>query len=229
MLRKINFVPDNYYHIYNRGVEKRKIFLEKSDYERFLVLLYLGNDIQPVNIRDHFRKGGSFAEMFSKERKESLVDIGAYCLMPNHFHLLLKPKTEEGITAFMKKICTGYSMYFNLKNQRSGTLFQGEFRANLTDKDQYLKYLFAYIHLNPVKLIEGEWKTKGIKNIKKARKFLESYQWSSYLYYTGAKLPDPILNSKEFPEYFKNSKEFNDFINDWFVFAKEGPLQELRD
>ncbi|MBU3925941.1 transposase [Patescibacteria group bacterium] len=229
MLRKVSFVPDNYYHIYNRGVEKRNIFQEKSDYERFLALLYLGNDIQPVDIREHFREGGSFAELFNKERKENLVDIGAYCLMPNHFHLLLKPKTEEGLTVFMKKICTGYSMYFNLKNQRSGILFQGEFRANLADKDQYLKYLSAYIHLNPVKLIEAGWKTREIKNINKARKFLENYQWSSYLYYTGAKPSDPILNSKEFPEYFENSKEFNDFINDWIVFAKEGPSQELQD
>lgn len=228
MLRKVSFVPDSYYHIYNRGVEKRNIFQEKSDYERFLALLYLGNNTQPVDIREHFREGGSFASLFSKDRKENIVNVGAYCLMPNHFHLLLKPKTEEGITVFMKKICTGYSMYFNLKNQRSGALFQGEFRANLTDKDEYLKYLFAYIHLNPVKLIEADWKAKGIKNISKARKFLENYQWSSYLYYIGVKSSDSILNSKEFPEYFENPREFNDFIKDWLVFAKEGPSQELQ-
>ena len=220
MGRKVQFAPESYFHIYNRGTEKREIFIDDSDYQRFLILLYLCNNVSPVSIRDLLDKGLTFREMFNIERKQILVDIGAYCLMNNHIHLLVRTKQENDVSRFMQKLFTGYTMYFNKKYERTGSLFESTFKAILADKDEYLKYLFAYIHLNPVKLIEADWKTKGIKNISKARKFLENYQWSSYLYYTGVKSPDLILNSKEFPEYFENPMEFNDFINDWLSFPE---------
>jgi len=223
MLRKITFVPENYYHIYNRGTEKRNIFINEIDYLRFLVLLYLCNDIKPVKIDELLSQGRSLRDLLSITREKNLVDIGAYCIMPNHFHLLIREKTENGISVFMKKLGTAYSMYFNKKNERSGNLFQGRFKAELIDTDQYLKYLFAYIHLNPIKLIEPEWKEKGINNIKKANKFLEDYQWSSYLSYTKENNKDSLLNKGVFPEYFETKKEFNDFINDWLAFRKDGP------
>ena len=90
----------------------------------------------------------------------------------------------------------------------------------MADTDEYLKYLFAYIHLNPIKLIEPEWKDKGIKNLGEAKKFLNGFQWSSYGYYLGQIGKEPIVNNKEFPEYFENNKEFKDFINDWMSFTK---------
>jgi len=216
MNRKIAFIPDNYYHIYNRGVEKRKIFLEEKDYRRFLILLSICNGFDAVNIRDNPPE-----DQIPRKRKETLVDIGAYCLMPNHFHLLIREKSESGITNFMRKLGTAYAMYFNKKNKRNGGLFQGKFGAQLLNNDNYLKYIFAYVHLNPIKLIEPEWKEKGVANINKAKDFLDNYIWSSYSAYMRKKQNDPILNKKAFPEYFENAKEFKDFIDDWLQYKED--------
>lgn len=226
MLRKIKFVPENYYHIFNRGTEKRNIFLCETDYLRFLVLLYLGNNTESISLKDFLSRGRSLGELFDVDKKETLVDIGVYCLMPNHFHLLIKEKNENGIPIFLKKVSTAYAMYFNKKNERTGNLFQGRFKAELADSDEYLKYLFAYIHLNPVKLIEPGWKEGGIKNIERVDKFLKNYQWSSYLNYLNKK-NDPILNKEVFPGYFETKKEFKDFISDWLNFKR--PEDRPRD
>ena len=224
MLRKTNFAPENYYHIYNRGTDKRKIFLEKEDYLRFLALFFLCNNSNPLDIKKFLRQGRSLTnltDVYDIEKENTLVDIGAYCLMPNHFHLLIKEKVNSGISKFMKKLCTAYAMYFNKKNERNGNLFQGRFKSELADKDGYLNYLFAYIHLNPIKLIEPGWREKGIKNITRAHKFLNDYQWSSYAFYTGKKSEDLILNAKEFPKYFENFNEFKYFINGWLNYQAE--------
>jgi len=149
--------------------------------------------------------------------------------MPNHFHLLIKENTDNGISMFMKKLCTAYAMYFNKKNERSGILFQGRFKAEIADTDEYLKYLFAYIHLNPVKSIELDWKENGIKNEEHVIKFLNDYQWSSYGFYIGEKQKDPILDIKEFPNYFENFKEFKIFIADWLNYKDETPEDGPRE
>lgn len=222
MLRKANLVAEYCYHIYNRGTDKRKLFLNTADYSRFLALLYICNNAEPVNIRNFFLQGRRLNDIFTAKRQETLVDIGAYCLMPNHFHILLKGKTDSGISSFLKKLCTAYAMYFNVKNGRNGNLFQGRFQAELANENEYLKYLFAYIHLNPVKLIEPDWKEEGIRNPGHAREFLKNYNWSSYPFYAGIKQKDPILNGKEFPEYFKDFNEFQIFINEWLNYNK-GP------
>ena len=91
--------------------------------------------------------------------------------MPNHFHILVKEKIENGISKFMGKLTTGYSMYFNKRYDRTGSLFQGVFKSVHADSDEYLKYLFAYIHLNPIKLINPEWKENGIKDKNRANAF----------------------------------------------------------
>lgn len=220
MNRKIIFAPNNFYHIFSRGTEKRDIFLCDKDYERFIILLYLCNSKNPVSVRDHFRRGRTSAEILQTDRGKTLVDLGAYCLMPNHFHLLLREKIDNGITLFMKKLNTAYAMYFNVKNERDGNLFQGKFGAHHLDDNNYLKYIFAYIHLNPIKLIEPNWKEKGIKNFDRAKSFLESYFWSSYRNYI-TKGSNPILNMVEFPEYFESSREFKDFIDFWLNFQEK--------
>ncbi len=228
MSRKTKFIPQSYFHIYNRGIEKRKIFLNNNDYHRFLILLYLCNSGEPVNLRELFNKGLTFEEIIRINRKEILVNIGAYCLMPNHIHLLVTPKKESGVSILMHKLFTGYTMYFNKKNERTGRLFESTFKANLIETDEYLKYLFAYIHLNPVKLMEPEWREKGIKNLGKAKKFLDSYHWSSYVNYIDKKSDNLLLNKEAFPEYFYSVKEFENFIEDWLkykvVYTKAKPL-----
>ena len=217
MQRTIEFSEGEYYHVYNRGVDKREIFLDKKDHERFVRLLYLANGSKPYVYREVQNK-----ELNIIDRGEPLVAIGAYCLMPNHFHLLLKEITGGGITSFMEKLGTGYSMYFNKRSKRTGFLFEGNFKAEHVDRDEYLKYLYAYIHLNPVKLIDPDWKEKGISNLSKAKKYLEAYQYSSYLEHCGVSREEEIiLSPKEFPDYFEKAHEFDDFIKDWLKYKDE--------
>ncbi|KKT21352.1 MAG: Transposase [Parcubacteria group bacterium GW2011_GWB1_43_8] len=218
MSRKTTFSLGENYHIYNRGNDKRITFQNKADYGRFIALLYLCNSVKNIRLSDYPR--AKLEKLLDIKREETIVDIGAYCLMPNHFHLLVHEKTENGISKFMQKLLTAYTMYFNKKNERTGPLFSGMFKATHANEDQYLKYLFSYIHLNPVKLIEPMWKEKGISDKKKANSFLNFYDYSSFLDFTGKqRKEDVILDKKHFPEYFKNFEEFNDFIENWLVFS----------
>jgi len=217
MQRRINFSEGEFYHIYNRGANKTNIFLDHFDRARFQKLLLLCNRSKAITFRDYI--GRSYVEI---EKEEPLVDIGVYCLMPNHFHLLLRERTENGISIFMKKVLTSYSMYFNTKYEHSGVLFQGRFGARHADSDEYLKYLFAYIHLNPVKIIDPDWKENGIKDREKAKGYLSNYPYSSYLEYTGEERPEGcILNKEAFPEYFSHPQDFDIFIEDWLSFSEE--------
>jgi len=167
----------------------------------------------------------SFSELLKMfSRRKPLVAIGAYCLMPNHFHILIRQIQPNGISRFMQKLLTAYSMYFNTKYERSGTLFEGRFKSKRAIHDNYLRYLFAYIHLNPVKLIDSTWKEKGIQNLQEARTQLLHYDYSSYLDFIGKVRPEGTIvsNAKEFfPEYFEDYAEFDEFINAWLTYSKE--------
>lgn len=214
MQRKIEFSEGEFYHIYNRGADKIDIFVNDSDKDRFLKLLFVCNNIEPITFRSI--KNLSLEKI---ERGETLVDIGAYCLMSNHFHLLLREKTGDGITVFMKKLLTAYSMYFNTKHERTGVLFQGRFKAEHADSDEYLKYLFSYIHLNPVKMIDAKWRENGIVNHSKAERFLEKYEYSSYLDYLNyTRDKNLILNKKTFPSYFGKPNDFKECVREWLLF-----------
>ena len=215
MSRTFIFAPGEYYHCYSRGTEKRKIFLNKKDHERFIALLFACNNTKTIHLSDH--QGKSLDEIFSLEREDSLVDIGAYCLMPNHFHLLLYEKQKNGISLFMQKLMTAYTMYFNKKYDRTGSLFESRFRARHASDDRYLKYLFSYIHLNPLKIIDSEWKENGIKDKKEAIEFLKKYYYSSYVDYlsTDNRSQGLILNKGAFPDYFNQPKDFQDEIFEW--------------
>ncbi len=211
MERKVSFVEGEYYHLYNRGVDKRIIFSSRGDYRRFLMLLYLANSDQDVRI-GNVLKSNSYEDVFTQDRGEPLVAIGAYCLMPNHFHILVTPLVENGVSQFMLKLQTGYSMYFNTRNERTGSLFQGPFRSTYVDNDRYLQYLYSYIHLNPAKLQDLQWKKRvGTKNT--LMKFVESYPYSSY----GAYLNNShtITDPTKFPDYFSSKEEVMSHIADW--------------
>src|SRR3989338_5705420 len=161
-IRKVSFAPGEFYHVYNRGNSKQVIFHDKQDYNRFLALLYAVNTKQNIAMRLVFE------DMYKFDRGERLVSLGAHCLMSNHFHLLLTEVDEGGISKFMQKLTTAYSMYYNKKYARTGGLFEGKFKSEHAGKDRYLKYIFSYIHLNPLKIINKNWKTDGLKNKQKA-------------------------------------------------------------
>ena len=219
MTRSIEFSVGEYYHLYNRGIEKRKIFTNTNEYFRFLILLYLCNNDTKVDIGDHLRQGLTLSEIFQMDKGENLVNIGLFCLMPNHFHVLVHEKEEGGISLFMQKLQTAYTMYFNKKHDRNGSLFQGTFKAQHITEDVYLKYLFAYVNLNPIKLIDSEWKENGIKNLDQSEKYLNEYEYSSYPDLVGInRIENRILNTQAFPEYFNSERSFQDFIREWLNF-----------
>lgn len=217
MARNYVFAPGEYYHIYNRGVEKRQIFLNKNDYERFQFALYACNSTKRFDAREY--KGLTFGDKFKLERLDTLVDIGAYCLMPNHFHILIREKVFGGISKFMQKLNTSYTMYFNKINKRTGSLLEGSYRARHADTDEYLKYLFAYIHLNPIKLIDSTWKEVGIHDPVATEKYLGDYAFSSHHdFLANDRHEKAILSRESFPEYFQETTDFQKFIADWMHF-----------
>jgi len=177
-------------------------------------------------------------DAFDWERIENIVSIGAWVLMPNHFHIyittkespkdgpLQKANLENNISVFMKKLGTAYSSYINAKYNRTGSLFEGRFKSIHIDNDIHAKYIFSYIHLNPIKLIDSKWKENGILDKKKALQFLKNYQWSScHDYVLGKRNEGKILEMDKFPFYFSDPKIFDGEIMEWLTFAKEGPLE----
>lgn len=219
MTRQVEFGPNEYYHIYNRGTEKRNIFLNKKDYDRFLTLLYLTNQDGSTELK---LQGRTLEEISEPRKGEQLIAIAAYCLMPNHFHLLVRERQDGGISKFMQKLTTGYTMYFNKKTNRNGALFQGKFKATHVADDRYLRYLISYIHLNPVKLVEPKWKETGIVDRASAERYLETYRPSSYIDYLGRKrIEGMILNPEALPEYFSSGADFKTFVTEWLTYAPE--------
>ncbi len=215
-MRKTIFANNEYYHIYNRGVDKRKIFLDRNDHIRFLHDLYEFNDQKRTTEFARINVGGLASRIEKKPRKK-LVEIICFCQMPNHFHLILEQLVEGGISRFMHKLGTGYTMAFNIKEERSGALFQGTFKAVHIENENYLTHLSRYIHLNPVELKEPEWKEKGIKDWKTVNKFLEEYRWSSYLDCIGKKNFPSITNKELLLGIFNDEKKYKKFVREWLA------------
>jgi putative transposase len=203
------FDEETIYHIYNRGVEKRNIFSNDRDRFRFIHDLYEFNDEDPAsNMWYYFNRKISEVQPhyhnIPRERKKRklLVEILAFVLMPNHYHLLLRQVKENGIIRFMQKLGTGYTMYFNKVYNRSGVLFQGRYKSIAVAEEPHFIYLPFYIHANPLKTYRGSTSLDGMM------KFLEGYRWSSFPDYLGRK-NFPSLTSRTFlSQYFGGPKAF---------------------
>ena len=170
-----------FYHVYNRGVDRRNVFMDDRDRYRFIHDLYEFNDERSVvnlyRLSESERLLHRLPGRIRKPRKQ-LVRLIAFVEMPNHYHLLLQQKVDGGISLFMQKLGTGYTMYFNERYERSGALFQGKFKVKHVDQENYLRHLVSYIHANPAPLL-------------KHGSALKRYRWSSY--------PDYIGKEKNFP------------------------------
>lgn len=207
-MRKQKLALDNIYHVYNRGVEKRPIFMDDRDYLRFIKDLAIFNDSRSA---DNFSESKNIEQRL--EGRKLLVDILAFCLMPNHYHLLLRPLSKNGITEFMRKLGTGYVNYFNLKYQkRVGPLFQGKFKSVLINNEAQFIYIPCYIHLNSLDLIMPKWREKGVKNKKQALSFIDNYRWSSHADYRGQFRNPFVLNKSILNEYFGNEDNYSQYI-----------------
>jgi putative transposase len=220
-MRPVPFTSGEFYHLYNRGVDKRRIFMSPAEYRRFIAYLFLLNDTERRRIDHLFDPSSNLATIWKAKPSgsfsggDALVAIGAYCLMPNHFHLYVTPVADDGISKFMQRLQTAYTMYFNEKYERSGALFQGTFKAEHVDNDIYAKYLFSYIHLNPAKLKDPEWKERGPRDLKELREFVGKYPYSSLGEYRTHK--HMITNPKPFPHSFSRKRDIDDHINDWIL------------
>lgn len=224
-MRKIPFVENEYYHLYNRGTNKMVIFNDQSDYDRFQKLLYIANSIKTPQYSDINK---NLCPTWEIERGETLVDIGAYCLMPNHFHILIKVKNGKSASLFLQRILTSHSKYINIKYDRTGSLFQGKSKSEYLKDDQYLKYLFSYIHLNPIKLIQKNWKEDGIKNNEKAKEYLSKYKYSSYFdFIEKNRIESKIINKLAFPDYFPTKELFEKEIFEWLNFKPMNPMSDM--
>jgi len=233
------FATGEVYHVFNRGVEKRNIFLNQKDYFRFIHDLYEFNDINPAfNLGFHFDNYGrlkqvkltksDFASLVGGgKRRKPLVEILCFCLMPNHYHLLLRQLVNGGITQFMRKLGTGFTNYFNKKNERSGVLFQGKFKAVLVENDAQFLHLPYYIHCNPLDLIEPDWRERGIKDPQKAMEFFESYRWSSFPDYIGKKNFPSVISRDFISEIVGSPEEYKELTANWLKERKWHAVEDL--
>ena len=203
-MRKIKFQTDHYYHVFNRGVDKRNIFLDKNDYTRFIRSMHSFNQLKPTRslyFLDNLKRQKG-TESLNFRDSVPLIEIITYCLIPNHYHFLLKQITDGGVSEFIKRIATGYTTYFNQKNKRSGVLFQGPFKAVEIRSDGQLQKISCYINGN-----------SEIHNITKAT----SWTWSSYMDYLNLRKGN-LCNKNIILDQFKNIEEYKNLtttiIND---------------
>lgn len=192
MGRRITFEEGEWYHCFNRGVDKRPIFANEHDANRFMQLLYLANSDRPVDLYNI--RHPAFSRVAEIERGETLADIGCYCLMRNHYHLLIRERSEGGLSRFMQKVGTAYTMYFNAKYERDGHLFGGPFRAKHVGSDRYVQRVLHYIHANPAEIYEPEWKSGIVTNVIKLERNLIDYPFSSLRAFEDGRNYDPILS-----------------------------------
>jgi putative transposase len=195
--KKPEFVNGEIYHVFNRGVDRRIVFEGDGDYFRFISSLYEFNNKDRIKMRDRILERMAIKQNYTsrtgvvKEKKprEKVVEVIAFCLMPNHYHLILRQIAENGVSNFMQKIGCGYTSYFNQKYDRvgGGSLFQGKFKAvHVAENGQFLN-LVNYVFTNPTSILYPEWKDGGLIDANKAIEFLNSYRWSSYLDSIGIK------------------------------------------
>lgn len=229
-MREIKFIQNNIYHVFNRGTEKRSIFLSSGNYVRFIHNLFEFNNSNPLpraNVRFRTRNPKDTSEHqitqclltkrvnIQKPTRALLVDILCFALMPNHFHLLLRQREENGIQRFMHKIGMGYGRHFNEKYKRTGRLFQGTYKAVPIEHDRQLLHLPYYIHLNPLDLKYPGWRKNELPNHKNAMKFLETYRWSSYLDYTGTKNFPSVTERDFLSKFLGGAKQHKKDLQKW--------------
>lgn len=221
-MREVNFVPGQYYHIFNRAIDEKEIFSADSDFMRALVSLVVFNNVKdsPQKLSRFVREPLKLVDEYTPDSRDRLVDIIAFTILPTHIHLFVRELVKNGISRFAHRLFKGYSRYFNLKNDRSGSLWQGAFKAKHVDNESYFVHIISYIHLNILDLYQPEWREGEIDNWSELSPKLVNYPWSSYTFYrTGAsKIPliRLILAQPEWlSEYYPNPESFEESLRSW--------------
>lgn len=226
--RKRVFASGETYHVVLRRIGNELLFRDTDDYYRGVFSIYEFNNSQPTEI--YRRRRARIAEK-KKEKKliphidkrEKLVEVLTFTLMPNHIHLLLRQLQDGGITNFVRKIGSGYPLYFRQKHHQSdkGYFFQGKFASVHIKSDNQLIATFVYIHTNPLSLIEPGWKEGKIKNLRRATEFLENFKWSSYQDYLGQKNFPSVTDRDFLLETIGDQEKVRKIINDWIKDKKK--------
>ncbi|MFH1632240.1 MAG: transposase [bacterium] len=216
-MRKEIFANDEYYHVYNRGVDKCRIFQDEKDYRRFYESLYLFNDSEySASGGDPMRR---MVKLAGQERladyRIPLVSIVGYCLLPNHFHLFLRQLADEGIPKFLHSLGMGYAKYYNLKKDRVGVLFQGRYRASHIDNEAYYYHVPRYIHLNALDLTDLNWREGQMSNWEEVENYLSAHQWSSHGVYSGLEESLPVVDKEAVKGLFGNSEAYHSYLSEW--------------
>ncbi len=214
-MRKEQFVEGEFFHVYNRGVDHRFIFDDDHDRIRFVHSLYILNNF--LEIPNRF-------DMTALAPREELVPIKPYvkivaaCLMDNHYHLMLTPWQEKGISNFLHKVGTSYTMYFNKRHERTGCLLEGVFKARHVDRDEYASYLTDYIHLNPFSLLQAKPGARK-PGARKMLTQLETYKWSTLPDYLGKESHFSIVVFSEFRDEVLglNADEYRDMLEERYL------------
>lgn len=201
------YAPNAYYHLYNRGVEKRTIFQDEQDYQVFLS--YLKLYLTPPHFKGDSLKIQRGSQIYFRSQQpknyHQQITLLAYCLMPNHFHLMVHQQNKDDINHFMRSLLTKYSMYFNQKYDRVGKLFQGVYKAVLIDNERQFLYLTKYIHRNPLPILRESP--------------LKSYSYSSYPNYLGLR-QQKWIHPENILSYFSRTNPNNSYQ----TFVEESPI-----
>src|SRR3990167_2761716 len=210
-IRKPSLINGELYHVFNRGLDRRPTFTDKRELGRAVDLIkFYRHKIVPMRYSQLLDQAVEIRSKILEELFKSArnVDIVCYCLMPNHFHFLLKQVSENGIRKFISNFTNSYTRYFNTKNERSGPLFQGIFKAVHIETDEQLIHLSRYIHLNPV--------VSGVIHENQ----IEAYPWSSYKEFINSENKE-ICGKDLVMNFFKTPTEYGKFVKDQVDYAKK--------
>ncbi|CAN5118310.1 hypothetical protein BH11PAT3_BH11PAT3_2930 [soil metagenome] len=191
-MRNLTIAPGEHYHIFNRGVGKQVIFHDKKDYQRFLFLILHFQFSGAYNPLGRYVKEFVEHRVFNILSEKREIELAAFCLMSNHFHLIIKESEEGGISRYMQRVLNSYTKYFNAKYSKSGHLFQGPYKAVHIEDDKQLLHVSAYIHKNP-----SEWK---------------DYEWSTYIDYVLENRWGKLLQTDLILDQFKDRKKYQEFV-----------------
>jgi putative transposase len=205
-IRKDPLITGGYYHIYNRGIDDRNIFTHKREWNRALLSLWYYRFHQPQHKLSHYLSLGQDQQLTAIQRlkaQPTIIQVIAYCLMDNHFHLLLQQTQETGISTYLSNFQNSYSKYFNLRHERTGPIFPSPFKSVLIHSDEQLLHIARYIHLNPY----TSYKIKTIEEI-------FTYPYSSAIEYFGNAYNHRITTPNILDTYFPKLQQHHDFIRD---------------
>lgn len=220
MFRKEKFIPEEYYHIYNRTLLNRPEFTDYKNSKRLKQAFLLANSTYSSRAFQFLRdnKNATIKDAIElAARGEKLVDVLCYTIMPDHYHLLLKERREKGISSFIHKCNISVAKYINIKNNRSGPLFESLFKSKHITTNDYLLHLSLYIHLNPLDFLIGrQWRKHRMRNWGQIKNKLINYPYSSLKNFLDVNHEDKIISGKEIiTDQFKNTNEYELFLRDW--------------